>query len=275
MALAPQDLNFARQYAEYLNDDGLRFMVLNRMVICLTSFKRPTDSIVARGATHAASDLGRSMLRDLSAADTTLSERATAARLAANGEQCGDVDQLPASYWEVNRTDLLGARCVLLSWLGEVEEQRALLRQLIKRADEHSAADPRKRMVHRLNLLRLLLPSDPEARRLHEQVRALVPPQQDCAVCGCPLDAPPGESSLDGTCDGASASASAGAEEGQADDYVKVLYCTRHLAHSSCHQKFGDAAVERMGSQCTEPWTVRERCPICLDVTPALFVRHG
>jgi hypothetical protein len=272
VALVPQDLNFARQYAEYLNDDALRFMVLNRMVICLTSFKFPTDSIVARGATHAASELGRSMLRELSAADTILSERATAARLAASGEQRGDADELPASFWEVNRTDLLGTRCILLSWLGEVEEQRGLLRQLIQRADEHSAADPQKRMVHRINLLRLLLPSDPEARRLHEQVRALMPPQQDCAVCGCPLDAPPADPSLDGTHDGASASPDA---VGQANDYVKVLCCSRHLAHTSCHLKWGDAAVKRMGSQCTEPWAVRERCPICLDVTPTLLIRHG
>jgi hypothetical protein len=262
-----QDLNFARQYAEALKDDGLRFMVLNRMVICLTSFKRPIDTITARGATHVASDLGRAMLTDLAAADEILAEHATAALRAASGEQCDVAGGPSAGYWEANRTDLLGARGTLLSWLGEDDEQRALLRRLIRRADEHSPSDAHKRAVHRVNLMRLLPPSDPEARELQAQVRALMPPQQECIICGSALDAPPPDFSLDVTHDAGTCASPA------TDAEVKILFCTRHLAHTVCHRKWGDAAVERMGPHCTEPWAVRARCPVCLDVTPAQCIR--
>ena len=259
-----EDLNFARQYSDWLEDDVLRFNVLNRMVVCLTTFQSPSAPTRVQGTYHPVS-VGRSMLADLSTADAALAQYALAARASASGEFSPPHAKLKlassAALWEQRRNDLLVARATLLRWLGEGEQERTLLRSLILRADEHTSTDVRKRAGSRYNLMSQLQPSSDEACRLHEEIRAMMPPQPDCIACGGPLD---------------DASAGDTLEVGGVKDEsaVKILGCLLHVVHASCHRRWGDATVERLGAaSAMEAMAVRERCPICLDATPTQLVQ--
>ena len=129
-----------------------------------------------------------------------------------------------------------------------------LLRQLILRADEHTPSNLKKRCINRVNLMNKLPASDAEACKLRDEVRALMPPQQDCIMCVAPL-----YETRDGDADGSD---------------VKILSCLLHVVHTSCHHKWGDATVDRLGLEgINDAWSVRERCPICLDATPLQLVQ--
>ena len=99
------------------------------MVVCLTTFRRPTDQIKAQdGGTHSASDYGRGMLNELATADTTLakhSQAAAAGAALARGHSEADVNYYSVRHYERHRTDLSFARSKLLGWLGEREQQAA------------------------------------------------------------------------------------------------------------------------------------------------------
>ena len=118
--LVMMDLNSARQYAEELKDDALKFMVLNQVVVCLITFHQPTDRIKTADATHLASDYGRGMLDELSMADRTLAKHS---ERAAAGE--APFAHHSAGHYERHRTDLSFARSKLVGWLDERQQQKA------------------------------------------------------------------------------------------------------------------------------------------------------
>ena len=261
------DLNCAKQYAEALQDDVLRGRVVSQMASCMTTFKLPTDEVKSPVGIHP-SDYGRRMLAELAQIDGTLKAHgeaaATAAAAAAAAPATPSATAVAAAaphrpgaeYYETNRTELFAVRAALLGWLGERQQQRELIADIIKREDQKRPSDWRARCVGRANLMKILPKSAvDERRRLSAEMRALMPEQpSECVVCNEPLR--DGNSGLDD---------------------VQILPCLLHVVHISCHSSWAAASIQNKLQEAggRDTWALQCRCPICLDLTPIMVTRKA